>query len=67
MNLEEKPEKRTIQIGLKHMITKQNTNYWTLWIRKTNALPDLISHKLDINKIFLFTQDPKKSKISFFN
>ena len=40
----------------------QNINNWWLWIKKKNALPNLISHQPDINKIYLCAKGPYEAK-----
>ena len=40
----------------------QNNNNWRLWIRKKNALLNLIGHQPDIDKINLYTKDPYEAK-----
>ena len=37
-------------------------NNWRLWIWKTNALLNLIYHKPDIDKIYLYAKDPNEAK-----
>ena len=40
----------------------KNINYWRLRIRKKNALLNLISHKLYIDKTYSYAKDPFKPK-----
>ena len=40
----------------------QNTNNWRFWIRKKNALLNLISNQPDTDKIYLYAKDPYEAK-----
>ena len=40
----------------------QNTKNWRFWIRKKNALLNLISNQPDTDKIYLYAKDPYEAK-----
>ena len=43
----------------------QNINNWRLWIRKTNALLNLINDQPDIDKIYLYAKVPYEAKYQY--
>ena len=43
----------------------QNTYYRPFWIRKTNALLNLINNQPDIDKIYLYAKDPYEKKYQY--
>ena len=44
------------------LLSIQNINIWSFWIRKTNSLFNLIIHQLDIDKDYLSAKDPYEVK-----
>ena len=43
----------------------ENTYCRWFWIRKTNALLNLINNQPDINKIYLYAKDPYEAKYQY--
>ena len=43
----------------------RNTNNWRFWIWKTNALLNLINNQPDIDKTYLYAEDPYEAKYQF--
>ena len=43
----------------------QNINNWMFWIRKTNALLNLINNQPDIYKIYLYARSPYEAKYQY--
>ena len=43
----------------------QNTYYRRFWIRKNNALLNLIKNQPDIDKIYLYAKDPYEAKYQY--
>ena len=50
-------QEKIIQIGLQFLIIHIDINKWQLWIRKINALLNLITHQPEIDKTFLYFAD----------
>ena len=50
-------QEKIIQTGLQFLIIHIDINKWQLWIRKINALLNLITHQPKIDKTFLYFAD----------